>query len=93
MEANEEPLELFLSCLTQWRTNLFGQPLGLDYRAVYSVAGSLDIRIDRVILNKIQLLEDDVVFGDEHNIVTGKPCRHADACAICSKKCSERIKS
>jgi hypothetical protein len=41
---------------TQWRTSGFGI-VGLDYQAVFIVADTLEIEVNRVVLKKLQALE------------------------------------
>lgn len=93
MEANKEPLELFLACATQWKRDLLGEALGLDYTAMYAVAESLEMKVDHVMLRKIQILEQDVISPEPESghAPAGKPCRHPQACAMCQKDCSERM--
>jgi Phage related hypothetical protein (DUF1799) len=92
MEENQDALELFVACLTQWRTSLAGIT-GLDYRAVDIVARAHDIEIDRRTLGKIRILEHDMMtdMSGKKTAESQKPCRSKDACAMCKKKCSERM--
>jgi hypothetical protein len=45
-----------LVCQTQWRTGFAGAT-GLDYNALFSVAGALGITVDAAILRGIGILE------------------------------------
>jgi len=93
MEENEDALALFCACATQWRRDLLGHPTGLDYAGVLAAANMLGIKVDWVMLRKLQVLELDVL-GDGKTAGPGigtKPCRNAHACAMCTKHCDERI--
>jgi len=95
LEINRDALELFLACRTQFEHNLLGEEVRLDYPAVYAVADSLEIKVDHVVLRKIQILENDVLYGDPGTPTppagTGKPCRIPAACAMCQKECAGRL--
>lgn len=72
----------------------FAGVVGLDYVAVYKIADTLGIKIDQVILRKIQALESEtlrMIYNRESK--KEKKCRNLDACAMCNKICDERIKS
>lgn len=45
-----------LSCQTQWRMG-FGGATGLDYNALFQVAGALETTVDARVLRKIGILE------------------------------------
>jgi hypothetical protein len=45
-----------LACQTQWRVGFAGAT-GLDYNALFSVAGALGIQVDAVVLRGIGFLE------------------------------------
>lgn len=47
-----------LAVSSQWRTGGFGF-VGLDYNAVFLVAGALGLAVDEPMLRKIQLLEEE----------------------------------
>ncbi len=47
-----------LASASQWRTGGLGF-VGLDYPAVYLVAGTLGLTVDEPMLRKIQLLEEE----------------------------------
>jgi len=53
-------LKLWAACATQWRTGFAGV-VGLDYNALFSVAGALNITINEQILDGIMLLEQEVL--------------------------------
>ena len=91
-EGNEEAFELWLICLTQWRVGMMGA-VGLDYVAVFEVAKCLGIEVDQAMLRKIQCLEAYTLRSSvlKHETEKSKPCKHIDACAMCSKQCNERI--
>lgn len=73
--ANEEALELWLECCTQWRTSGFGA-VGLDYNAVHREARRLEIDLSPGLMAKIKHLErfelerqgkkDDRSIGPKH---------------------------
>lgn len=93
MPENRAALDVFMASLTQWRTNLVGIT-GLDYRAVEFIAGAHNVRIDKRFLEKIQILEHDMLtdLSGKQSTESQKPCRSIDACAMCTKKnCKERI--
>ena len=46
-----------LACQTQWRVGFSGAT-GLDYNAMFSVAGALGIKVDARILRGISVLEN-----------------------------------
>lgn len=56
MQAAAPIVALFNACETQWRRD-FGMAYGLDYPAVYRVAESLGISINRVVFMGLQELE------------------------------------
>ena len=56
METNLPAARLWLACQTQWRTGFAGAT-GLDYNAMFQVAGALEINIDAVMLRKVGALE------------------------------------
>lgn len=56
MPENLEAWELWKAVRTQWRSGGLGAN-GLDYPAVYLVAGTLEIQVSRCTLSKIQALE------------------------------------
>jgi len=94
MEENEDALELFCACATQWRRNFLGHPLGLDYAGVLAAAKMLGIKTDQVVLRKLQILElHELSEGEGKKAAQtgGKPCCNAHACAMCTKHCDERI--
>jgi hypothetical protein len=85
---------LFCACATQWRRDLLGQPLGLDYAGVQAAAKMLGIKTDQIILRKLQVLELHELSdggGKSATQTADKPCRNAHACAMCTKYCDERI--
>ena len=49
-------IRLWLACQTQWRVGFAGAT-GLDYVAVFQVAGALGIQMDEKALSKVQMLE------------------------------------
>ena len=49
-------VRLMLACATQWRTGPCGVT-GLDYNALFLVAGALGVNVDEKVLNGIRLLE------------------------------------
>lgn len=92
MPENRAALDVFLACLTQWRTSLAGIT-GLDYHAVEIIAKAYEITIDKSFFEKIRILEHDMMtdLSKENSTEISKPCRSRDACAMCRKNCSERI--
>ena len=68
-----------------------GDLLGLDYAGVLATAKMLDMDVDWVMLRKIQILES-YELGQKQTPGDGmKPCRNANACAMCAKVCDQRI--
>jgi hypothetical protein len=56
LRENQEALELWLSCQTQWRVGGFGY-VGLDYNVVYIEASRLEIDLSKCTMKKIKALE------------------------------------
>jgi hypothetical protein len=56
LEENEPVIRLMLACQTQWRIGFAGAT-GLDYNALFSVAGALRIEMNAKILRGISVLE------------------------------------
>ncbi|MDR2573779.1 MAG: DUF1799 domain-containing protein [Desulfovibrio sp.] len=52
----EEGIRLMLACQMQWRVGFAGAT-GLDYNALFSVAGALGVAVDAAILRGIGILE------------------------------------
>jgi hypothetical protein len=70
-------------------------PIGLDYVAVFEIARILGIEVDDALLRKLQVLETEMLrqaYKDDTKFKKRR-CRHVDACAMCTKQCSERINS
>lgn len=60
MPANEAVWELLMLAHRQWRCGAFG-PIGLDYGAIFEMARALGIPIDRLLLEKISLYEEEIL--------------------------------
>jgi len=92
MPENRAALDVFMASLTQWRTSLAGIT-GLDYRAVDIIARAHSVRIDKRFLEKIRILEHDMLTGlsKEKLSEPTKPCRNAHVCAMCTKACDQRM--
>lgn len=56
MPVNEDALELYASCHTQWRGAAFGV-IGLDYLVLYAEAERLEIDVTPCLMAKIRDLE------------------------------------
>lgn len=56
MQANAEAWKLWSHITTQWRVGFSGIT-GLDYNALYLVAGTLGITMTETMLGKIQAIE------------------------------------
>lgn len=56
MAANIPVVRLLCACGTQWRVG-FGGPYGLDYPAVFAVAGVLGIELTPEVLAGVALIE------------------------------------
>lgn len=56
LAVNVPIARLMLACETQWRVG-FGGAYGLDYNAVFAVAGALHIPLDATVLRGLQALE------------------------------------
>jgi hypothetical protein len=56
LQGNEAVIRLMLACQTQWRIGFAGAS-GLDYNAVFSVAGALGVKMDAAVLRGIGFLE------------------------------------
>lgn len=56
MEENVPLVRLWLSCQTQWRMGFVGAT-GLDYNAMFQVAGALGMHLDAKALRKVNVLE------------------------------------
>lgn len=60
MDENADAWELWLWVNTQWRAGGMGI-VGLDYPAVYLVAGQLGIEMSTCLMGKIRALENAVL--------------------------------
>jgi len=60
LPANEAVWELLMLAHRQWRCGAFG-PIGLDYGALFEMARALGIPIDRALLEKLSLYEEEIL--------------------------------
>ena len=66
--------------------------MALDLAALKAGADILEIDLNHVVLCRVQALERAFLRKDpEEKTARKKPCRSADACAMCKKQCTDRI--
>lgn len=61
-----QALELWSAISTQWRVG-FGGPYGLDYNAMYLVAGTMRVEMTPKMLRKMRRLEADALTAMSEN--------------------------
>ncbi|GBG57775.1 hypothetical protein SPFL3102_01494 [Sporomusaceae bacterium FL31] len=71
MDENIETWRLWEAICTQWRSSPTGGPVGLDYPAMFCVAGVFGIEITPAVLIKIQALEANVILKRNEEIGKG----------------------
>jgi len=71
----------------------FSGPVGLDYASVAAIAGWMGLSPDGRLYRKIAALEAEFLgeLYDAGKDETPKPCAHPDACAMCRKRCPQRV--
>lgn len=60
MPGNRDAFEVLIFSATQWRTG-FNGTCGLDYTAVITIANALEIKCDRILLEKVRIYEKSVL--------------------------------
>ena len=62
MESNEQAVDLFTGCQTQWRhAGMDGAPIGLDYAGVQAAMTMLGIEDVRDCFERLQIVEAGAV--------------------------------